>query len=68
MTKAIIIEDEKQGLNNLKNILAEHCSNISVIGEAGSIAEGNDLLKKLSTSPDVAFLDINLPDGLVFRC
>ena len=40
MTKAIIIEDEKQGLNNLKNILAEHCSDISIIGEGGSVAEG----------------------------
>lgn len=67
MTKAIIIEDEKQGLNNLKNILAEHCSDISVIGEAGSVAEGSSLLKKLGSSPDVAFLDINLPDGLVFQ-
>jgi len=68
MTKAIIIEDEKKGLNNLKNILAEHCADISIIGEAGSIAEGNALLKKLGTNnPDVAFLDINLPDGLVFQ-
>ena len=68
MTKAIIIEDEKQGLNNLKNLLAEHCSDISIIGEAASIAEGNSLIKNLgSKQPDVAFLDINLPDGLVFQ-
>lgn len=67
MTKAIIIEDEKKGLNNLKNILAEHCTDISVLGEAGSIAEGKQLLKKLKSKLDVAFLDINLPDGLVFQ-
>lgn len=67
MTKAIIIEDEKQGLNNLKNILAEHCSDVSVVGEAGSVAEGSQLLRNSSIKPDVAFLDINLPDGLVFQ-
>jgi len=67
MTKAIIIEDEKQGLNNLKNILAEHCSDITIVGEAGSVAEGNRLLQSASVKPDVAFLDINLPDGLVFQ-
>lgn len=67
MTKAIIIEDEKQGLNNLKNLLAEHCSDISIIGEAGSVSEGSKLIKSLSPKPDVAFLDINLPDGLVFQ-
>ena len=67
MTKAIIIEDEKQGLNNLKNLLAEHCSDISIVGEAASVAEGNKLIKSLGVKLDVAFLDINLPDGLVFQ-
>jgi len=67
MTKAIIIEDEKQGLNNLKNLLAEHCSDISIIGEATSVATGKKMIKTLGAKPDVAFLDINLPDGLVFQ-
>ena len=69
MTKAIIIEDEEQGLNNLKNMLAEHCSDISIVGEAVSVETGNKLLKGLSKDKDldVAFLDISLPDGLVFQ-
>jgi len=67
MTKAIIIEDEEQGLNNLKNMLAEHCSDISIVGEAGSVETGNKLLKKTNKDLDVAFLDISLPDGLVFQ-
>ena len=67
MTKAIIIEDEEQGLNNLKNMLAEHCSDISIIGEAGSVKSGNKLLKSVQKDIDVAFLDISLPDGLVFQ-
>ena len=63
MTKAIIIEDEEKGLNNLKNILAEHCQDIAVIGEAGTIAEGTKLIAKPKKKTDVAFFDINLPDG-----
>ena len=67
MIKAVIIEDEINGLNNLKNLLSKYCEEVSLIGEAGNIEEGLALLGGLDTSPDVAFLDINLPDGLVFQ-
>ena len=67
MTKAIIIEDEEQGLNNLKNMLAEHCSDISIVGEAVDVVTGTKLLKSVQSDLDVAFLDISLPDGLVFQ-
>jgi len=67
MVKAIIVEDEIKGLNNLKNLLAKYCDEIQIIGEAGSIEQGLSLLQDPNTSPDVAFLDINLPDGLVFQ-
>lgn len=65
--KAVIIEDEINGLNNLQNLLAEHCEGIEVIGTAGSIEEGYDLLADSEIKPDLAFLDISLPDGLVFQ-
>lgn len=64
---AVIIEDEINGLNNLKNLLAEHCENVDIIGEAGSVAQGVDLFSNPAIRPDVAFLDISLPDGLVFQ-
>lgn len=67
MTKAIIIEDEEQGLNNLKNMLAEHCTDISIVGEAVDVVSGTKLLKNVQSDLDVAFLDISLPDGLVFQ-
>lgn len=67
MIKAIIIEDEEKGLQNLQNMLSEHCENVSVIGTAGSIKDGYTLLSDPDTEPDVAFLDISLPDGLVFQ-
>lgn len=67
MIKAVIVEDEINGLNNLKNLLHQHCEGVSVIGEANSVAEGVALLTDSSIKPDVAFLDISLPDGLVFK-
>jgi two-component system LytT family response regulator len=65
--KAVIIEDEINGLNNLQNLLAKHCEQVEVIGTAGSVEEGYKLLSNNSINPDVAFLDISLPDGLVFQ-
>jgi len=64
---AVIIEDEINGLNNLKNLLDEHCNEVEVIGEAGSVAKGLELFSNPTCKPDVAFLDISLPDGLIFQ-
>lgn len=38
-----------------------------MVGEAGSVKEGMGLLSDTSLKLDVAFLDISLPDGLVFQ-
>jgi two-component system LytT family response regulator len=65
--KAVIIEDEINGLNNLKSLLAEHCEEVEIIGTAESVEEGYKLLSNPRLNPDVAFLDISLPDGLVFQ-
>lgn len=67
MITAVIIEDEINGLNNLKNLLTEHCEDVEVIGEAGSVAQGVTLFSQPNIKPDVAFLDISLPDGLIFQ-
>lgn len=66
MIKAAIVEDELNGLNNLKNFLAKYCEEVEVVVEAATIA---DSVSKLAKGPkiDVAFLDISLPDGLVFQ-
>jgi two-component system LytT family response regulator len=67
LIQAVIIEDEAKGLNNLKNLLAKYCEQVSVIGEAESIAKGIELLSNPDIKPDLAFLDISLPDGLIFQ-
>jgi two-component system LytT family response regulator len=65
--KAIIVEDEPLGRTNLKSMIRQYCPDVEVIGEAGSNAEGLELLKDIQDRPDIAFLDIKLPDGLVFK-
>jgi two-component system, LytTR family, response regulator len=65
--KAVIVEDELHGLTNLKNMLDKHCDSVSVVGEAGSVSDGVRLLSDANRDVDVAFLDINLPDGEVFQ-
>ncbi len=66
MINAFIIEDEIRGLENLKNLLQQYCPDVNVIGEAQTLESGLDQLSKPNVKPDVAFLDINLPDGLIF--
>lgn len=65
--KALIVEDEIKSLNNLKNLLASHCPEVEVIADALNIEEALDLFDETDFRPDVAFLDINLPDGLIFQ-
>ncbi len=65
--KAVIVEDEINGLNNLKNLLGKYCKHIEIVAEATTVEEGIELFSNLAVSPDVAFLDISLPDGLVFK-
>lgn len=68
MIKALIIEDELKSRENLKTFLKQCCADkVDVVGEGGSIAEGLDLLVKQKIKVDLAFLDIDLPDGLVFQ-
>ncbi len=67
LLNAVIIEDERNGLINLKHLLAEHCEDVEVIGDADGVESGLALFGREDIKPDVAFLDINLQDGKVFQ-
>ena len=67
LTRALIIEDEPEGLDNLKNLLRICCPDVEVVAEGGSNADFIRLAEDRNRRFDVAFLDINLPDGLVFQ-
>ena len=67
MIKAIIVDDEALSRENIKTQLATYCKNVNIIAEADSVATGLALLKNKKYQPDLAFLDIDLPDGVVFQ-
>ena len=63
---AIIVEDEVRGLINLKALLSEHCPHVTVVGEAGTLEDARELIAAKRGETQLAFLDINLPDGQIF--
>ena len=64
MIKAVIIDDEKNAREAIKQIVEKHFPDISIIGDADDVKTGVKLI--LETSPGLAFLDIKLPDGSGF--
>ena len=63
---AVIIEDEKAAVRNLKALLSEVASDIEVIAVLDSIAECVDWFRTYDT-PDLVFMDIHLADGSAFE-
>ena len=64
MIKTIIIDDEVKARETIANMLQTYCSDIEVIGMAGSVKEGVKVLAK--KKPDLVFLDIKMGDGTGF--
>lgn len=64
MLKVIIIDDELNAREILKELLAKNCTQAELIGEADSVESGVQLLNELT--PDLVLLDINLSDGTGF--
>ncbi len=62
--KAIIVEDEANGREILRNYLSKYCEDITLVGEAATIKEGLELIQK--HQPDVVFLDVEMPFGNAF--
>jgi two-component system LytT family response regulator len=59
--KAIIVDDEERSRQTLNGLIKRYCPEINVIAEAATVAEAKEVLA--AHSPDVVFLDIQLPDG-----
>lgn len=56
---AIIVDDEKHCREVLEHLLLKHCRDITLLA---SCADGNEALKVLEVrSPDILFLDIEMP-------
>ncbi len=62
--KAVIVEDEVISRETLRGYLEKYCEGVEVIGEAGSVKEGKEVIRSLS--PDLVFLDVEMPFGTGF--
>ena len=63
--KAVIIEDEENSRNALKNIVTEFCEGVKVLDMAETVEDGVKAIIK--HEPDLVFLDIELPNGSGFE-
>lgn len=62
--KAIIVEDEANSREILRNYLAKYCPEVELLGEAASIEEARKLVR--GTYLDLVFLDVEMPFGTGF--
>ena len=61
---AVIIEDEANSREILRNYLEKYCPEVELKGEAANIQQGQELIK--ATDPDLVFLDVEMPFGNAF--
>ncbi|MEN1785860.1 MAG: LytTR family DNA-binding domain-containing protein [Bacteroidota bacterium] len=61
---AIIVEDEANSREILRNYLTKYCPKVTLLGEAATIKEGLQLLAR--HPPDLLFLDVEMPFGNAF--
>jgi two-component system LytT family response regulator len=61
---AVIVEDEELSRETLQNYLNKYCPNVSIVAEAANIIEGKAAIEK--HSPNVVFLDVEMPFGNAF--
>ena len=61
---AILVEDEANSREILRNYLGKYCADVNLVGEAASIQEGLELIQKHGL--DLVFLDVEMPFGNAF--
>jgi two-component system, LytTR family, response regulator len=61
MIKALIIDDELSARESLIKVLNLYCENITVVAVGSSVEDAIDLIYRFS--PDIVFLDIEMPNG-----
>lgn len=61
----IIVEDEANSREILRNYLTKYCPSVYLVGEAASVAEAKQLMKT-NGALDLVFLDVEMPFGTGF--
>lgn len=62
--KAIIVEDEANSREIIRNYITKYCKNVLLVGEAASIKEAMVLIE--NNMLDLIFLDVEMPFGNAF--
>ncbi|MBW8327427.1 MAG: LytTR family DNA-binding domain-containing protein [Prolixibacteraceae bacterium] len=62
---ALIVDDEKNGRENLAGLIKTHCPQIRVVGEARSVEQAIAGIQE--HQPQLIFLDIEMPGGNGFQ-
>lgn len=62
--KAIIVEDEENSRDILRNYLTKYCPKIELVGEADGVDAGLELIR--NNKLDLVFLDVEMPYGNAF--
>lgn len=60
MLKAIIIDDEEGARFTLSTLLEEYCPNVTIVAQCSNVPEGVLAINK--HTPDIVFLDIEMPE------
>lgn len=64
MHRTVIIDDDQLARRGLRRIFENYFEEIEILGEADTVASGQELIEKLQ--PELVFLDIEMPDGTGF--
>lgn len=59
--KGIVIDDEKNGRDVIKNLVNTYCTNVDLIAESSNITDA--YAKIIELNPDFILLDIQMPGG-----
>lgn len=62
--KTLLVDDESKSISTLKTLLGRYCPEVEIIGEAGSVTEAVEKIKRLK--PALVFMDVLMPDGTGF--
>jgi len=62
--RTVLIEDERKSMMTLETLLERYCPEVEIVGTGKNVEEGVNVLTE--KHPDLAFLDIAMPDGDAF--
>src|ERR1019366_5378814 len=60
MIQAVIIDDEQNNIDNLTILLKQYCPQVNVVATARDASAGENII--VQYSPDLVFLDIQMPE------